>query len=622
MILVVSATPSDGFLIVASIFAVIVVLILAYWLYRSIHKERKRYINEKANYIDGLTDKVELASEVSAYMSRSTAVEFSFMYIDIDKFSAIINTFGQEVSDELLEKIAYNILDALPTRVSLTRLKQDKFVAFIRGEYDRGDVIQIANDVLSRLVKPMKVYGNTNVNLTASIGISYYPVNGKSYEKLLESARIAVYLAKKEGGNLIKVYSNQNSGENVNLEYYNQIKEAIKKKEFCLYYQPMINSSDGSIYGFEGLMRWNHPDYGILPPYKFINFMEQSGDIQWVGLWGIDVLIDEYLKLIAAYPGFDPKMSINLSPKQLLDSDLATNFQKILNKHKLLAKKLILEIGEFALFDNHKIIKNNLEILRAEGFLIAVDGMGLDYNTLIKLEELPIDIVKVSREFLLEDDNNYLQEKYASMLVEYASKESKTVICEGIETPQMFNKLKKYGVEYVQGYYFAKPMNEDDLIKYIATEDWKKKIKDAANAPIIEKDTSSVEVEKSPLAKKLATAKKEVQKEDTVEVISPDKSNVTPNNEEANDDVIEKIDSSDINLNDINDSDEEDKPAIKKEEELKAIPKRKTQIKTEPKAKSKTTSKAKSKTTSQAKTKSKAKAINSTEPKSKPKTVK
>ena len=463
-----------GLNILIAIFVVIITGVLGYFIFRSIIKERKKFREEAINYIDGLIQRNELIADVTTYISRSAAAEFSLIYIDIDKFSNIIDAFGKDEANNILSKIAYTLVDNLPPRVEITRLQDDKFVAFARGEYRQNEVEEIAIKLLDAVSRPIKFFGDNEITVTASIGIALYPSHGLTYKDLINDAEIAVYLCKREGGNNFKFYSLENMNESANLAYYQQIKKGIKNKEFCLYYQPIIDTKNNTIYSIEGLLRWNHPEYGILSPFKFINIMEQTGDINWVGQWGLETLAKEQVYLSKKYPEYNILLSMNLSPKQLVSPTIVENFSLIMKKQKASTKNIILEIEEFTLFEKHPVIKQNIANLSKMGFKIAVDGFGLDYSTLAKLEAMPIDIVKVDNDFLENENENFLKEKFVHILVDYTQKEEKHIVVEGIENEEMFDRAKEMKLDIMQGYLFAKPMDSEDLDEYFNAKEWNK----------------------------------------------------------------------------------------------------------------------------------------------------
>jgi EAL domain-containing protein (putative c-di-GMP-specific phosphodiesterase class I) len=200
--------------------------------------------------------------------------------------------------------------------------------------------------------------------------------------------------------------------------------------------------------------------------------MEQSGDVHWIGFWGLETVIKSFLQIKQDFPGEDVKVSLNLSPKQLMNDSLALEYQKLLRKYKVQANNFILEIIEFALFEKQETIYQNIKRLSDLGFNIAIDGFGLEYSMLTKLEKYEIDIIKLDNEFLLEEEA-YLKARFAQLLVEFAHKNNYKVICEAIENQKMLDDAKTYDIELMQGYYFSKPMSFEDLKTYITNQPWR-----------------------------------------------------------------------------------------------------------------------------------------------------
>ncbi len=459
---------------VLAFIALIVTLAFLYFIAKSFFKEKARIKEEKALAIEGVLSKSEVSSIITSYITRiGKDGQFSLIYIDLDKFSDFVNAFGQVESEKILEKVVKNIEFTLPKSVKIARMQNDEFMVFLSMEYDRTEVVDLANKIKTAIARPIKLFGDTQINATASIAIVFFPHHGTNVKLLMDSLKLATYVIKKNGGDAIRVYSDEMSnqaGEHV--EYYYQIKHAIQHREFQLYYHPIIDVNQNTLYGAEALIRWNHPEHGVLSPFKFLGIMEQSGDIHWIGLWGLETLIKTYQELKQEFSNMDIKFSMNLSPKQLMSESLPLDFQKILKKYRMNASNIILEIIEFAVFERHNMIFKNINKLKELGFHIAIDGFGLDYNTLNKIEKLNIDIIKLDNEFLKEEES-YMKAKFASLLVEFAEKHNYTVICEMIEDKAMMDEAKNYHVSKMQGYYFSKPLSAESFKSYIKTEQWK-----------------------------------------------------------------------------------------------------------------------------------------------------
>lgn len=453
------------------------IVIFAVFLARSFFKERKRILEEKALIIEGVLTRSEMKSVITSYIAKSSKeTQFSLIYIDLDKFIDFVNAFGQNESEKIVEKIVRNIEVTLAKGVKISRMQNDEFLIFLAKDFDRSEAVDMANRIKTAIGRPIRLFGDTEIKATASISIAFYPVHGDNLKDILNSLQIASYIIKKNGGDNIRVYSEEMSdlgGEHV--EYYYQIKHAIQHKEFQLYYHPMINTKTNELYGVEALIRWNHPEHGLLSPFKFLGIMEQSGDVHWIGLWGLETLIKTYQELKQIFPKKNIMFSMNLSPKQLMNQSLPSDFQKVLKKYRMNAEYIILEIIEFALFEKQENVFNNLKQLKEMGFKIAIDGFGLDYQTLSKAEKMDIDIIKLDNEFLKESED-YMKAKFAALLVDFAHRNKYKVICEMIETKEMMAESKNYNIDIMQGFYFTKPLSAEALRGYIGTEAWTDKL--------------------------------------------------------------------------------------------------------------------------------------------------
>lgn len=465
---------SDTNAIVLTVLVVGLLISLVYLLALSFFKERQRMKDEKALSIEGILSSSEINTVVTSFIARTEGdMQFTLIYIDLDKFSDFINAFGKDESESILSKIAKNMSKVVPRDVKIARMQTDEFLIFFNHEYDRSEVVDYAHKLKAAITKPIRLFGDTDIKATASIALSFYPAHGKTLKDLMNSLLLATYIIKRNGGNNIRIYSEEmtdQAGEHV--EYYYQIKHAISQKEFQLYYHPMIDVSKQELYGVESLIRWNHPEHGLLSPFKFLGIMEQSGDIHWMTLWGLETIIKTSQEIQQYFPQNKVKFSMNISPKQLMNDKIAMDMQKLLKKYRSQANDIILEVIEFALFEKQETILKNLKTLKEIGFNIAIDGFGLDYQTLSKVSELKVDIIKLDNQFLKEDDD-YMKIKFAKLLVEFAENNDTLVICEMIENKEMMEKALGYGIQIQQGFYFTKPISAETLRGYIGSESWR-----------------------------------------------------------------------------------------------------------------------------------------------------
>ena len=465
------ANWGNGAYVFFSILSIVIIGLLTVFLYYSFKREQKNYKNEIAELMEGVLKRSEIISSINNYIGKSpSTLIFSVILIELDKFDDLINAFGADKGQKILEETIKKVRKILPNRVSIGRIGEERFIILVKEDYDKNETLRLANKIKETISDGVLVYSDTTVNPTASIGVAFYPNHGRNFKQLVNSLDLAVYNSKSEGGNMVSLYSEKIDKKDMDeLQFYYEIKEAIKEQQFVLHYQPIVDLEEKKVYGLEALLRWKHPSLGILTPGSFINFLEQSGDINTVGTWGIEALIKYYIELKKQFIYKDFILSFNLSPKQLISDTLGVNFQRISRKYKIPSNSIVIEIAEFAMFEKDEIFYTNIKNLKDLGFKIAVDGFGIDQSTLTKLSDSPIDIIKLDRSFL-EDDESYIQNKYIELLVEYAKNTNKIIICEGLEDLKGVEKAQKYGIKYAQGYLFSKPISQEETTKFIANE--------------------------------------------------------------------------------------------------------------------------------------------------------
>lgn len=466
---------SPGVMILLSIVTIIVTVALMILIFYLIRKNIKKLKAEQDTITEQALSRTAMRESVEYYIAKvGNFGVFSMMSIEIDDYSGLVELIGTDKANKILAEIANRIANLLPYKASISLYKADQFLVFIKDNYEKEELEDLAKEINKVITDPFSILRDEDLIITGSIGIASYPACGTTFNDLVTNLELATYVSKRAGGNCYTSYYSQLSEvESANLEYFKEVRDAIKNKEFCLYYQPIVNIKDNTLFAFECLLRWSHPVHGILPPFKFINILEQSGDIKWVGQWGIEQIAKQISLFKARYPEKTIKLSLNLSTKQLIDTNLAEDFRKITKKYRVNNNDIILEIAEFAMYDKMLQVKTNLLRLKDYGFIIAVDGFGLDYSTLSQITNEPIDIIKLDRYWSEEIENNFIKEKYVGMLVDFAKKNNQLVVSEGVENKEVMEYVLKNGIDYAQGYYFSKPMSEDDLNAYIDDEKWK-----------------------------------------------------------------------------------------------------------------------------------------------------
>ena len=434
-----------------------------------IRRNVKQMKEEHEIIVENAVTRRYMESNIKQYIKKVDRFgALTLMYVDIDGFGDLNEVFGVETCNQILKEMAARILRIIPYKASLCRYENDEFLIFIKDEDNNQRIEKLAARVNEVISNPYQVLIGETVSISASIGVVTYPQAGGTFEELYSNLQLTSYVSKRDGGNKYTMfYSSIKEDEQDNMMYYREVKNAISNKEFVLYYQPIVNLKDKTLAGAEALMRWNHPTKGVQAPSTFLKVLEQTGDIKWVGEWGIESMIRTHNALAEKYPTVPLRLSLNLSTKQLLDVNLANKFIDLMRKNNAKPEQYMLEISDFMMVEKIAVIKTNIYKLRDFGFVIAVDGFELDGQSVQAIQKSPIDVIKLGRGFLKDISSNYMKEKLLDILLKYAVDNKKELICEGIETAEITKYVKSQGVYQGQGYYFAKPMNFESFEEYI-----------------------------------------------------------------------------------------------------------------------------------------------------------
>ncbi len=456
-------------LVVLTVAIVVISILVLLLILRSVILESRKNKEERANRVEGMKDKGAFLTDMSYYISKYREDgSFTLVMINFENIDDFIATFGRKELNRLTGKIAERIKRALPSYAITSRFAPDRFVTFIKHENDNTSVNEICRELLEALKKPINLYGDSAFELQIAMAATIYPLHSTKLKGLLENLEMAIYVARKEGYNNYVIYT-QTIGEKEteNLKYYQEIKDAIRKKEFTLYYQPIVDISTNTVYGFESLLRWKHPEFGVLPPAKFINIMEQTGDIFWIGIWGFEELVKFYAEVKKYFPYQSFYASINVSPRQIYNANFIDGIAKIAKKYRIDTSRFVFEFAEFTIFEKQEEIKRNIAAIKNYGFKIAIDGMGLDTSILAKLDKAPIDIIKINRDFLRDYEEDQGMRNVVRMLVEFGKKFGKRIIIEGVENEGSVTIVRDLSITLAQGYYFTAPVSDEEVIRFI-----------------------------------------------------------------------------------------------------------------------------------------------------------
>jgi diguanylate cyclase (GGDEF)-like protein/PAS domain S-box-containing protein len=413
--------------------------------------------------LTGLPNRAFFQSHLSKAitMAKSMNKRVAVMFLDLDRFKAINDSLGHQVGDQLITQAAQRISACVRSGDVIARMGGDEFTATLEGLGDPSDAAIVAQNIIAAVSKPYEINGH-ELFITASIGISTFPVDGEDIETLLKNADIAMYQAKYAGRDNFKFFtaeSNELALEN--LQFESHLKKALGLDEFFLEYQPKVNLQTGKIDGVEALVRWNSSEFGRVPPDRFISILEESGLIVSVGEWILRTAVVQAKAWLDA--GYPLAVSVNFSARQFWQDNLLSMIDSILNEFNLPAHLLEMEITESLIMEDVKNDKLRLIALRGMGIKISLDDFGTGYSSLSYLLRFPIDILKIDKSFIDEMANSESSTEIVKTIILLGHALKMEVIAEGVETEAQAMQLKAIGCDYIQGYWFSRPVPADDI---------------------------------------------------------------------------------------------------------------------------------------------------------------
>ena len=392
------------------------------------------------------------------------------LLLDLDGFKLINDSLGHQVGDEVLVTVAKRILKSSRTSDTVARLGGDEFVILLEEDANESTAASVARRILGILREPFLCQGR-EVSLGGSIGIAFTSgTDATSTDELLRDADAAMYCAKANGRDRFELFEPSMHAKAVEqFELITQMQLGLERGEFVLHYQPIWELVDGGLTGVEALVRWNHPSRGLLPPGEFIPAAEQTGFIVPLGDWVLDESCRQVRVWQEAFPGRPLSVSVNISPRQLIESDLASRVRAVLELHELDAASLTLEITEGALLHDVEETKRKLDDLKALGVRLAIDDFGTGSSSLGNLRRFPIDELKIDRTFVTGMTEDPVEgTSLVHAILELAGALHLNVVAEGIEFPEQLARLRESGCATGQGFLFAKPSVPEEIASLLA----------------------------------------------------------------------------------------------------------------------------------------------------------
>ena len=405
-----------------------------------------------------------LSHAVRAHVTQGE--EFALLYIDLDDFKQINDSFTHELGDELLRQAALRLRESAGVAGSAARIGGDEFAVLLGGGAGLDAVRKAAARIVERLDQPYRL-ADRATPITASIGVARCPYDDVTVSGLINCADAAMHAAKSSGKNKLEFYSSEITTRAVErMRLASALQNAIERGELELHYQPKFDMVDRRLIGAEALARWNSRELGPTPPSKFIGVAEETGQIRAIGRW----IVEEAVSVAAAWNcgRADPTpIAINLSNRQFENPDMFDDFMATLKRRGCSPSWIEIEITESLLVDQFPRVPEILEKLHAAGVRIAIDDFGTGYSALSYLNRFPIDVLKIDRSFVSDLQSRERSRELIKAIVSVARALRMEIIAEGVETQEQAEILIGYGCRFAQGYLYSEPVSQSDFERRI-----------------------------------------------------------------------------------------------------------------------------------------------------------
>jgi len=392
----------------------------------------------------------------------------ALLALDMDGFRQVNDSLGFNVGNRVIQKFARRLGRMVRAQDTVARLQGDEFAIVLPGETADG-ATALGDRLLAALSEPFGV-GDTEVAIKTSIGIAMYPSDGDTLDALLKAAQVAMHHAKEDGGQQLRFHSAEMLQASLaRLALGNALRNAIAQQQLLLHYQPFVDMRTGRIGGMEALLRWNHPEFGMVPPGKFIPLAEQTGQIVAIGSWVLRRACQD-LRAWRAIGIEAPPVSVNLSPLQFRDPELLHTVQTALHEHDIAPQQICLELTEGAVMDDVPHSEQVMRALKLLGVRLSLDDFGTGYSSLSYLKRFPFDKVKIDQSFVRDIQSSTQDAVIAKVVISMAHGLGLRVIAEGVETELQCDFMRRNACDEIQGYFFSRPVPAPQMLALLSED--------------------------------------------------------------------------------------------------------------------------------------------------------
>lgn len=429
-------------------------------------KNLQEQITHMANHdqLTGLANRelfrIRLEHAICCAERRNESI--AVLYLDLDHFKSINDALGHGVGDMLLKNVSKRLLDSVREVDTVARIGGDAFAIILEGVNETYNASAIAEKIIERVGEQFNIKEHV-LHIGCSVGIAFYPHCGKDVDTVINNADVALYKSKSNGRNQYHFYTNEMDWQALNqVNTDTKLRKAIEEEEFVLHYQPQFDSNSGMISGSEALIRWQHPQKGLLPPAEFIPLLEKNGLISEVGKWVLESACKQHVQWQNAGLNIG-KVAVNLSGRELIEQDFSHTVETILSDTGINPSCLELELTESLLIKNTERTQYILDNLKAMGITIAIDDFGTGYNSFSYLKTFLFDTLKIDQSFIQHVTEKGSEAAITTAMISLAKELEINVVAEGVETSEQLKFLQDKQINEIQGFYFSPPVTASDL---------------------------------------------------------------------------------------------------------------------------------------------------------------